>query len=64
MPHLFFLYQYFFWYKKSQEFFLSEEQFAVLGDENSISLMIGGFENLVGAIHNIDIIKDIPVIKS
>ena len=44
--------------KKSQEFFLSEEQFAVLGDENSISLMIGGFENLVGAIHNIDIIKD------
>ena len=43
---------------KKEEFSLSEEQFLILGDENSISLMIGGFENLVGAIHNIDIIKD------
>ena len=43
---------------KKEEFSLSPEQFSILGDENSISLMIGGFENLVGAIHNIDIIKD------
>ncbi|MDC1023390.1 class I SAM-dependent methyltransferase [Alphaproteobacteria bacterium] len=42
---------------ESKSFSLSEEQFSVLGDENSISLMIGGFENLAGAIHNIDIIK-------
>ena len=43
---------------KKEEFSLSPEQFSILGDEDSISLMIGGFENLVGAIHNIDIIKD------
>ena len=46
--------------KKSQEFFLSKEQFSVLGDENSISLMIGGFENLVGAIHNICLLYTSP----
>ena len=39
-------------------FYLTDEQFAVLGDENSSSLMIGGFENLTGAIHNIDKIKE------
>ena len=43
---------------KNEEFSMSAEQFSILGDEDSISLMIGGFENLVGAIHNIDIIKD------
>ncbi len=43
---------------KKEEFSLSPEQFSILGDEDGISLMIGGFENLVGAIHNIDIIKD------
>ena len=43
---------------ENEEFSLSAEQFSILGDEDSISLMIGGFENLVGAIHNIDIIKD------
>ena len=43
---------------ENEEFSLSPEQFSILGDDDSISLMIGGFENLVGAIHNIDIIKD------
>jgi len=46
------------YHKEKEEFFLSEEQFSVLGDEDSISLMIGGFEKLVGTIHNIDIIKN------
>ena len=39
-------------------FFLTDEQYAVLGDENSSSLMIGGFENLAGAVHNIEKIKE------
>ncbi len=43
--------------KEHKKFFLSEEQFAVLGDEDSSSLMIGGFENLVGAVHNYKMIK-------
>ena len=38
-------------------FILSDEQYSVLGDENSPSLMIGGFENLVGAVHNYNLIK-------
>ena len=41
-----------------EEFSINIEQYSILGDDNSISLMIGGFENLVGAIHNIDIIKN------
>ncbi len=45
-------------YESKTEFFsLSDEQFSVLGDENSPSLMIGGFENLVGAVHNYHLIK-------
>ena len=42
---------------KTGFFSLSDEQFSVLGDENSPSLMIGGFENLVGAVHNYHVIK-------
>ena len=38
---------------KGELFSISDEQFAVLADEDSNSLMIGGFENLTGAIHNI-----------
>ena len=38
-------------------FSLSDEQYSVLGDEKSPSLMIGGFENLVGAVHNYPVIK-------
>ena len=34
---------------ENEEFSMSVEQFSILGDEDSISLMIGGFENLVGA---------------
>ena len=46
-------------YERSKKhFFLTEEQFAILGDENSNSLMIGGFENLTGAVHNINKIKE------
>ena len=41
-----------------RHFFLTDEQYAVLGDENSSSLMIGGFENLAGAVHNIEKIKE------
>merc|ERR1712146_815471 len=37
---------------KEQKFYMTEEQFSVLADEESSSLMIGGFENLVGAVHN------------
>ena len=45
-------------YDIDTEFFsMSDEQYSVLGDENSSSLMIGGFENLVGAVHNYEIIK-------
>ena len=45
-------------YDSKTEFFsLSDEQYSVLGDENSPSLMIGGFENLVGAVHNYHLIK-------
>ena len=44
--------------KSKKRFFLTKEQFSVLGDENSSSLMIGGFENLVGAVHNIERIKE------
>ena len=44
--------------KKDEKFYLTEEQYSVLADENSSSLMIGGFENLVGAIHNYSIIKE------
>ena len=43
---------------ETEEFSLSDEQYSVLGDEDSISLMIGGFENLTGAIHNVDKIKE------
>ena len=43
---------------KTEEFSLSDEQYSVLGDEDSISLMVGGFENLAGAIHNVDKIKE------
>ena len=43
---------------KEQKFYMTEEQFSVLADEESSSLMIGGFENLVGAVHNYKIIKD------
>ena len=42
---------------KTGFFSLSDEQYSVLGDENSPSLMIGGFENLVGAVHNYHLIK-------
>tara|TARA_B100001175_G_C19429750_1_gene600589 strand:- start:152 stop:1201 length:1050 start_codon:yes stop_codon:yes gene_type:complete len=44
--------------KINKSFYLTEEQFSVLGDESSSSLMIGGFENLTGAVHNIDKIKE------
>ena len=45
-------------YDIETEFFsLSDEQYSVLGDENSPSLMIGGFENLVGAVNNYHLIK-------
>ena len=44
--------------EKKEHFFLTPEQFSILGDENSNSLMIGGFENLTGAIHNIEKIKE------
>ena len=44
--------------KKGEKFYLTDEQYAVLADENSSSLMIGGFENLVGAVHNYSIIKE------
>ena len=44
--------------EKKKHFFLTPEQFAILGDENSDSLMIGGFENLTGAVHNIEKIKE------
>ena len=45
-------------YDSKKGFFsLSDEQYSVLGDENSPSLMIGGFENLVGAVHNYHLIK-------
>ena len=43
---------------ETEEFSLSDEQYSILGDEDSISLMIGGFENLAGAIHNVDKIKE------
>ena len=43
---------------KEQKFYMTEEQFSVLADEESSSLMIGGFENLVGAVHNYKIIKE------
>ena len=43
---------------KEKKFNLTNEQFAVLADENSSSLMIGGFENLVGAIHNYKKVKE------
>ena len=42
---------------KTEFFSLSNEQYSVLGDGNSPSLMIGGFENLVGAVHNYHLIK-------
>ena len=44
--------------KKGEKFYLTDEQYAVLADENGSSLMIGGFENLVGAVHNYSIIKE------
>ena len=44
--------------EKEKHFYLTKEQFAILGDENSDSLMIGGFENLTGAVHNIEKIKE------
>ena len=40
--------------EKDENFSISEEQYSILGDENSNSLMIGGFENLTGAVHNIN----------
>ena len=43
---------------KDKKFNLTTEQYAVLADEKSSSLMIGGFENLVGAVHNYKIIKE------
>ena len=43
---------------KDKKFNLAAEQYAVLADEKSSSLMIGGFENLVGAVHNYKIIKE------
>ena len=43
---------------KEQKFYMTDEQFSVLADEESSSLMIGGFENLVGAVHNYKIVKE------
>ena len=43
---------------EDKKFYMTNEQFSVLADEESSSLMIGGFENLVGAIHNYKIVKE------
>ena len=37
---------------KEKKFYMTDEQFSILADEESSSLMIGGFENLARAVYN------------